>query len=134
MNLSELEGEKKRLLKEIGSLGDMRIGSLSVRYQRCGKSPCVCDDPLHPGHGPIYSLSSAVDGKTKIKNYKPGPELTKLNHEIDAYRTFKRLSAELITASTAICELRPVNGGGGDELAGTKKKLQKLSAKRLKGR
>src|SRR3972149_5886328 len=36
----------------------MRSGSLSVRYQRCSKSPCVCDDPKHPGHGPIYSFSN----------------------------------------------------------------------------
>src|SRR3990172_1142503 len=36
----------------------MRSGSLSVRYQRCSKSPCVCDDPKHPGHGPIYSFST----------------------------------------------------------------------------
>ena len=58
MKLYELEKQKDRLLKEIQGVGDMRSGSLSVRYQRCSKSPCVCDDPKHPGHGPIYSFST----------------------------------------------------------------------------
>jgi len=70
MNLSELEKEREKILKEIHQLGDMRSGSLSVRYQQCSKSPCVCHEPGHPGHGPIYSFSTLVNGKTKIKNFK----------------------------------------------------------------
>jgi hypothetical protein len=34
MGLSELEREKEKLLERIQGLGDMRSGSLSVRYQR----------------------------------------------------------------------------------------------------
>ena len=56
----------------------MRSGSISIRYQRCGKRPCICHEPEHPGHGPIYSFSTIEDGKTKIRNFKLGPELDKL--------------------------------------------------------
>ena len=97
MKLYELEKEKDRLLKEIQGVGDMRSGSLSVRYQRCSKSPCVCDDPKHPGHGPIYSFSTVIEGKTKIKNLKLGPDLSKLQKEIEHYQEFKKLSFDLIT-------------------------------------
>src|SRR3990172_3911481 len=109
MKRYELEKEKDRLLKEIQGVGDMRSGSLSVRYQRCSKSPCVCDDPKHPGHGPIYSFSTVIEGKTKIKNLKLGSELSKLQKEIEHYQEFKKPSSDLITVSNQICDLRPVS-------------------------
>lgn len=133
MTLSELEKEKTRLLREIQNLGDMRNGSLSVRYQRCSKSPCVCDDPKHPGHGPIYSLSTAVNGKSKIRNYKLGPELDKLRKEIENYKTFRELSNDLIAISGQICDLRPVPEiEDRNELEDLKKKLQRQLEKKFK--
>ncbi len=57
MELHEMEKQRDSILREIQNLRDMRSGSLSIRYQQCSKSPCVCDDPKHPGHGPIYSFS-----------------------------------------------------------------------------
>jgi hypothetical protein len=135
MELYELEKEKKRLLREIQNLGDMRNGSLSIRYQRCSKTPCVCDDPKHPGHGPIYSYSTVSNEKTKIKNYKIGPELDKLRKEIENYQTFKKLSQELISVSNQICDLRPVPEiNDQTELKELKKKLQKHFTKRYKKR
>lgn len=135
MTLRELEQEKRRLLSEIQNLGDMRNGSLSVRYQRCSKSPCVCDDPEHPGHGPIYSFSTVVNGKTKIKNYKLGPELDKLKKEIENYQTFKKLENDIIGISSQICELRPVPDISDEkELESLKKKLQRQLEKKYKKR
>lgn len=133
MGLSELEREKEKLLARIQGLGDMRSGSLSVRYQRCSKSPCVCDDPKHPGHGPIYSFSTVMDGKTKIKNYKLGPELEKLRREVENYQAFKKLSQELIAISWQICDLRPVVECKDDkELMELKKTLERVFLKRSK--
>ena len=108
MTLSELEKEKSKLLKKIQSIGDMRNGTLSIRYQRCGKSPCVCDDPIYPGHGPIYSFSTVVNGRTKIRNYKLGTELDKLQKEIENYQTFRKVSNGVVAISSQICDLRPV--------------------------
>ncbi len=133
MGLSELEREKGKLLERIQGIGDMRSGSLSVRYQRCSKSPCVCDDPQHPGHGPIYSFSTVMDGKTKIKNYKLGPELEKLRREVENYQAFKKLSQELIAISHQICDLRPVVECKDDqELMELKKTLERVFLKRSK--
>ena len=133
MTLSELEKEKSKLLKKIQSTGDMRNGTLSIRYQRCSKSPCVCDDSNYPGHGPIYSFSTVVNGKTKIKNYKLGTELEKLQKEIENYQTFRKLSNEVIAISSQICELRPVPEiDDKDELEELKKKLQKYFMRKYK--
>lgn len=133
MRLADLEAKRVKLLKELSQLGDMRSGSLSVRYQKCGKHPCVCHEPNHPGHGPIYSFSNVVDGKTKIRNYKEGPELNKLLKELENYERFRALSRQLIAISDTVSELRPVEVWAGvKEEQELKKKLQKRFAKRYR--
>jgi hypothetical protein len=108
MTIVDLERQRSKILSELASLGDMRSGSISVRYQHCGKSSCICHTAGHPGHGPIYSFSIQADGKTKIKNYKLGPELAKLQTELENYQRYKTLSQDLITVSTALCDLREI--------------------------
>ncbi len=133
MELLELKKKRGRLLREIQNLGDMRSGSLSVRYQRCSKSPCACDNPKHPGHGPIYSFSTIINGKTRIKNYKLGPELDKLRREIENYQAFKKISQDLIAVSNQICDVRPVPEVNDDkELQELKKNLKRLFMKKCK--
>ena len=125
MDIASLEKERDRLLGELAQLGDMRSGSLSERYQRCSWSSCLCHDPKHPGHGPIYSYSVLLGGKTKIRNYKPGPALDRLRKELVAYQRFRELTHELITLSNRLCEARGLEEGVEEEPV--KKKLQKRS-------
>lgn len=132
MDTASLEKERERLLRELQELGDMRSGSLSERYQRCSRSPCVCDDPKHPGHGPIYSYSSLVDRKTKIRNYKPGPALERLRKELVAYQRFRELTHELILVSNQLCETRGMEEAGTRQQKEVKKKLQRQSGKNSK--
>jgi hypothetical protein len=42
----------------------MRRGSLSVRYTKCSKPGCRCASGADARHGPYYSLTRAVGGKT----------------------------------------------------------------------
>jgi hypothetical protein len=133
MELTKLEKKRQGILKEIQDLGDMRSGSISVRYQQCGKRPCICHSPGHPGHGPIYSFSTLVDGKTKISNFKLGPELDKLRKDIENYRNFKKLSQELIETNNKICDLRPIpQVENANELEELKKNLQRHFLKKYK--
>jgi hypothetical protein len=134
MTLSELEKQRDGLLKKIEVLGDMRSGSISVRFQRCGKRPCVCHSPGHIGHGPIYSYSKLVNGKTDIKNYKPGPALEKLRRETENYQAFKELSQELIEISNKICDLRPLPSIEENDLEELKKNLKRHFMKKYKKR
>ncbi len=133
MELHEMEKQRDSILREIQNLRDMRSGSLSIRYQRCSKSPCLCDDPKHPGHGPIYSFSTLVEGKTRIKNFKLGPELDKLRKELENYQRFKKLSQDLIAVNNRICDLRPSPSIKDEsELGELKKNLRKHFMKRYK--
>jgi hypothetical protein len=112
----------------------MRSGSISVRFQRCGKRPCVCHSPGHIGHGPIYSYSKLVNGKTDIKNYKPGPALEKLRRETENYQAFKELSQELIEISNKICDFRPLPSIEDNDLEELKKNLKRHFMKKYKKR
>jgi hypothetical protein len=132
MTINQLEKRRAAILEELSRIGDMRSGTISVRYQRCSNSSCVCRSFNHPGHGPIYSLSMHVDGKTKIKNYRPGPELAKVEQEVENYRRYRALSQELVSVSNAICDLRRVSVVSDvDEWEALKKKLEKQFKKKL---
>jgi hypothetical protein len=132
MTITQLETRRTALLEELIRVNDMRSGTISVRYQRCSNSSCVCRSPNHPGHGPIYSLSMLIDGKTKIKNYRPGPELAKVSQEVENYRRYRALSQELVALNNAICDLRRVPVVTDvDELEAIKKKLEKQFKKKL---
>jgi hypothetical protein len=132
MTITQIEARRTELLEELVRVKDMRSGTISVRYQRCSNSSCVCRGPNHPGHGPIYSLSMLIDGKTKIKNYRPGPELAKVAQEVENYRRYRTLSQELIAVNNAICELRRVPVVTDvDELEAIKKKIEKQFKKKL---
>lgn len=131
MRLSDLESKRTELLNALAAIGDMRSGSLSMRYQKCSKHPCICHEPGHRGHGPIYSFSQLVEGKTRIRNYKEGPELTKLLREVENYEHFRSLSRDLIAVSDKISELRPVEAHSGrKEEEELKKKLRKHFAQK----
>lgn len=134
MTLPELEKQREGILKKIKALGDMRSGSMSIRFQRCGKRPCVCHSPGHIGHGPIYSYSKLINGRTHIRNYKPGPALEKLRRETENYQAFKELSQELIDISNKICDLRPLPPVEDNELEELKKNLKRYFMKKYKGR
>lgn len=45
-------------------IGDMRPGSLVERFRPSGKPTCHCAQKDSPGHGPCYSLTRPIAGKT----------------------------------------------------------------------
>lgn len=126
-DLTELEARRARLRDDLTGVGDFRPGSLSTVMRRCGKASCACADPAHPGHGPQHLLTKKVAGKTATVHLRPGPELTKASAEVDNYKRFKQIVAELIDVNEAICQARPVSplatgggqGGSEDGPAGT---------------
>ncbi len=105
--LSELLSLRDQVLQRFANIGDMRQGSISENFRRCGKSSCCCADPDHPGHGPYYAFTRKVAGKTRTINRRPGPELNRLKKEVAEYQRFKKLCHELIEVNEAICAARP---------------------------
>ena len=59
-----LETRRDRILQLIAGLGDMRPGSLSSRSRPCGKTTCQCRSPGGKPHGPYWSLTFKIKGKT----------------------------------------------------------------------
>jgi Family of unknown function (DUF6788) len=128
MNLNELQKRRLEIQLAIKQLGIMRSGSLSIRYQKCGKAKCICKSKGHPGHGPIYSYSIKDDwtNKTIIRSYQPGPRLEKLKQEIENYHRYKELNKEYILINNEICKATEMD----DERKVTVQELKKNSLKR----
>jgi len=124
-SLSELEGTRAQLFRQLQDLGDLRRGTISVAYRKCGKNNCVCAHEEHPGHGPQYLWNATINGKSYAKNLKPGPEMEKYRQETDAHRQFVRLCSEIVILNEQICALRPIPlVTEADDLIELKKKLQ----------
>ena len=106
MSLAELQKRRIELQLSMNDIGIMRSGSLSIRYQKCGKAKCICKSKGHPGHGQIYSYSIKDErtNKTLIRNYQPGPKLDKLNKELENYHRYKELNKEYILINNEICK------------------------------
>jgi hypothetical protein len=65
--LSQLRSQRDGLLKRLAAIGDFRPGSMGPRFRKCGKPGCHCARDGEKGHGPIWSLTRKVDGKTVTK-------------------------------------------------------------------
>src|SRR5438128_11962368 len=95
-SLETLERQRAEILRQMQQLGDMRRGSVVEQYLRCGKSPCCCKRPGHPGHGPYFALTCTVAGKTKTRQLRAGPALEKLSREVKAFHRSRDLRERLI--------------------------------------
>lgn len=124
--LATLEARRQRLYQALAALGDLRRGTISVNYRKCGKPTCGCARSDHPGHGPQYLWNATIAGKSRARNLRLGPELEKVGHEVETYRAFVRLCTELVALNEQICELRPVRAvGDAREREQLEKKLRK---------
>ena len=106
-SIQALEKRRRRLLEQLAATGDMRRGSISEQYRGCGKTPCCCKEPDHPGHGPYYAYTRKVAGKTKTRQLRAGPQLRKLEREVETYRQFRALTEQLLQVNEELCDLRP---------------------------
>ena len=129
-----LESRRKALYLKLEDLEDFRRGTISVNYRKCGKSNCACAREGHPGHGPQYLWNASIGGKTRSKNIPLGPELEKVENEVQRYHTFVQLCEEIVAVNDEICRLRPVPVVEDEnELEQLKKKLRRrFAAKRTK--
>ena len=129
--LETLETRRGELYEALMGLGDFRRGTISVNYRRCGKPTCACAQAGHPGHGPQYLWNATIGGRSRARNVRLGPEMEQVGQEVEAYRAFVRLCAELVEVNEQICQLRPVRAVvEGKELEALKKKLRKRFARK----
>ena len=64
LDLDALQLQRDQLKSQLSQIGGMRPGSLVARFRKCGKPSCHCAKNGAQGHGPSYSLTRPVAGKT----------------------------------------------------------------------
>lgn len=121
--------ERRVALKQaIAELGDLRPGQLTGRFRKCGKANCHCATPGDPGHGPSWSLTRVVNGKTVTRIIPAGPAVAQTKAQLEEYRRLRQLTHELVEVSEALCDASLARPVVASEEA--KKKGSKTSSKR----
>ena len=102
--LDALLWQRQQLIAQLAQVGDMRPGSLVPRFRKCGKPSCHCAKEGAKGHGPSFSLTHAVDGKTITNVIPAGPAVDRTREQLDEYHRFRQLAQQLISVSERICD------------------------------
>ena len=129
-SLPALEARRTELLRSIAHLHDMRPGSIVGAVWRCGKPTCHCAQPDDPGHGPNLRLTYKWHGKTITEALPTSAAVRKAEQEIAEFRTYQKLSRELVEVSERVCCLRPIE----ETLTPEEKKRQKPSARKSRAK
>src|ERR1700726_5233832 len=78
----------RQLATDLADAEPMRRGSLSERTIKCSKPGCACAQDPKARHGPYYSLTHAVGGKTHSRFLTP-EQADLVRPQIDAGRQFR---------------------------------------------
>lgn len=78
----------RHLAAELAEPKPMRRGSLSERMVKCSKPGCPCADNPDARHGPYFSLTRAVEGKTHSRFLTPG-QAALARQQIEAGHEFR---------------------------------------------
>src|ERR1700692_1279566 len=84
----EVPPRVRQLATELAQPQPMRRGSVSPRPIKCGKAGCACADDPQARHGPYYSLTQAVEGKTRSR-FLTAEQADVVRQQIDAGREFR---------------------------------------------
>ncbi len=103
--LEELRKRRDGLGAKLASTAEMRPGSLVGRYRRCGKPNCHCAGEGAVGHGPSWSLTRVVAGKT-VTRIIPESAVELTRQQIAEYRAFRDLSREFVEVNEQLCDTR----------------------------
>lgn len=79
----------RTLATQVGDPTPMRRGSLSERYVKCSKPGCRCAERAEARHGPYYSLTRTVAGRTQSR-FLPAAQAALIRQQIAAGQQFRR--------------------------------------------
>jgi hypothetical protein len=65
---SEVDQRRRQIIEEIDALGPVLPGSLVQRTSRCGNSGCRCHADPPRLHGPYWTWTRSVEGKTVTRS------------------------------------------------------------------
>lgn len=109
MYISELEKQRDRLIQEFSEFPIFRPGTLTSRYRKCGKSNCHCADKNSKGHGPSWTITRKVKGKTVAKYISKGM-LEDTQKQIENYHRFQDIIIQFIELNVQLCDAQLKQG------------------------
>jgi hypothetical protein len=115
IDVASLRLKRDQLTAALAHVGDMRPGSLVARFRKCGKPSCHCAKKGAKGHGPSYSLTHAVAGKTVTHVIPAGPAVERTRQQVDEYHRFRELVQQLVAVSEQICDLQVRQSADSDD-------------------
>ena len=130
----QLRHRRDELRAELAQVGDLRPGSLVERYRRCGKPNCHCAGKGAASHGPMWSLTHEVAGKT-VTTVIPPSAVEQTRQQLAEYRRFRTLAKALVEASEQLCaaQLRTPEGASQEaQRGGSRRPLWPRSSPRSK--
>ncbi|MFP3940860.1 MAG: DUF6788 family protein [Thermoanaerobaculia bacterium] len=86
---SNVPSEVIKLGEELSRPVPMRRGSLSTRWMKCSKPGCACADDPEARHGPYFSLTRRVGGRTRSR-YVSGEQAELVEEQIAAGQAFRK--------------------------------------------
>lgn len=86
--LSDVPLRVRQLAADLADPHPMRRGSLSERTIKCSKLSCACAQDPKARHGPYYSLTHAVRGKTRSR-FLTDQEAELARQQIEAAHKFR---------------------------------------------
>ncbi len=123
-----LETRRAAIKHQIDQASDMRPGSLVERYRRCGKPGCHCAGTSASGHGPSWSLTRGVGGKT-VTHIIPPHAVDATRRQIAEYQRFRGLVRALVDTSEQLCEAKLAAPEAASEAEAAKKGGSKRRSK-----
>ena len=125
----------RQLAAGLADTRPMRRGSLSERTIKCSKPGCACAQDPKARHGPYFSLTRAVEGKTRSRFLTP-KQAKLAQQQIDSGREFR----EHVDAYWEACEewadqhLADVPGASGEaQKGGSQRNSRQRSPRKSKG-
>jgi len=79
----------RELAAQLAQPTPMRRGSLSQRYVKCSKPGCACADNPKARHGPYFSLTRGVGGRTQSRLVSAG-QTELVRRQVEAGQGFRR--------------------------------------------
>ena len=132
--LKALRDKRALITARLVQIDDLRPGFLTARFRKCGKPNCHCAQKDSQGHGPSYSLTHRVGGKTITQVIPQGPAVERAKAQIAEYRRFRNLVRELIAVSEQICSAQLRDPEAVPASEAKKKPLQRFVSHRHRSR
>jgi hypothetical protein len=99
--LKKMQERKRELLDQIAQIKDMRRGSVTEQYYEVDNKQ---GETVRQGPYLLYSYKS--EGKTISRRLSGDKEAARYREEIEEFRRFEQISAQLVEASHEICDLK----------------------------